>query len=225
MAATFYIRIDLEWDYVHRTVTLSMSSYVRKSLHRLQNILRGGKDCSPYTCAPIQYIQKVKYTDPLDAADYISDKETNLVQQVGGTFLYYAISIDNTIHPALSDISSDQSKVTTNTAKQVAKLLNYLAYNPHAEIQYRESGMQLAIHSDASYLSVAQARSRASGAHFPSEGPPDPNNPEDFVLTTNGILLVVCKIMHNIMASAAEVEYGTIFVNARTSVHIHTTLP
>ena len=65
-------------------------------------------------------------------------------------FLYYAIAIDNTIIPALSDISSEQYKATTNTEKQVAKLLNYLASKPQAEIQYIASGMQLAIHSDAS---------------------------------------------------------------------------
>ena len=118
----------------------------------------------------------------------------------------------------------EQSKAITNTAKQVAKILNYLASNPQAEIQYRASGMQLAIHSDVSYLSVAQARIRASGVHFLIKGPPDPENPEDFVPTTNGILLAVCKIMRNIMASAAEAKYGTIFINTQTSVPIHTTL-
>ena len=115
------------------------------------------------------------------------------MQQVCGTLLYYAIAIDNTIIPAISNISSEQPKSTTNTAKQVAKLLNYLASNPQAEIQYRARGVQFAIHSDASYLSVAQSRSRASGVHFLTEGPPDPRNPEYFVPTTNGILLVVCK--------------------------------
>ena len=84
--------------------------------------------------------------------------------------------------------------------------------------------MQLAIHSDASYFSVARSRSRASGVHFLTEGPPDPKNPEDFVPTTNGILLVVCKIMRNIMASVAEAKYGTIFINAQTVVPIYTTL-
>ena len=110
---------------------------------------------SPHTCAPIQYGKKIQYTDPLDAAEYLSDKETNLVQQVRSTFLYYDITIDNTILPSLSDISSGQSKATKNTAKQVVKLLNCLTYNPHAEIQYMASGMQLPIHSDVSYLSVA----------------------------------------------------------------------
>ena len=84
--------------------------------------------------------------------------------------------------------------------------------------------MQLAIHSDASYLSFSQSRSRASGVHFLSKVPPDPDNPEDFVPTTNGILLIVCKIMWNIMASVAEAKYGAIFVNAQTDVPTRTTL-
>ena len=84
--------------------------------------------------------------------------------------------------------------------------------------------MQLAIHSDASYISVSQARSRASGVHFISEGPPNPNNTEDFVPTVNGILLVVWNIMRNIMASESATECGTIFVNAQKDVPIRTTL-
>ena len=74
MDATVYIGIKIKWDYVHRTVTLSMPSYVHKALHRFQHILRGGKEYSPHTCAPIQYVQKIQYADPLETADYISDK-------------------------------------------------------------------------------------------------------------------------------------------------------
>ena len=106
MAVTVYIRIKLEWDYVHINVTLSMPSYVWKALHRLQHIMRGGKEYSPHTCVPIQYVQKVQYADPLDTAEYLSDKETNLAQQVCGTFLYDVIAIDSTILPSLSDIYS-----------------------------------------------------------------------------------------------------------------------
>ena len=79
MAAIVCTMIKLEWDYAHRTVTLSMTIYVRKALYRCQNILRGGKEYSPHTFAPIQYGQKVQYADPLDAAEYFSDEETNLV--------------------------------------------------------------------------------------------------------------------------------------------------
>ena len=81
--------------------------------------------------------------------------------------------------------------------------------------------MQLVIHSNASYLSVSQSRSRASGVHFLSEGPPNPKNPEDFVPTVNIIILVICKIMRNIVVSAVEAEYGTILLNVQTTVYIH----
>ena len=84
--------------------------------------------------------------------------------------------------------------------------------------------MQLYLHSDSSYLSVSQDRSPYRGVHFLTEGPPNHNNPEDLVLTVNGIILSVWKIMRKIIASAAEAEYGTIFINAQTAVPIHTTL-
>ena len=84
--------------------------------------------------------------------------------------------------------------------------------------------MQLAIHSDALYLSVSHDRSWSSGVHFLSEGPPNPKNTEDFVTTVNGIILVVCKIMRNIIASTGEYENGTIFVNTQTAVPIRATL-
>ena len=74
MAETVYIGIKLEWEYVHINVTLSIPSYVRKALHRFQHIVIGGKEYSPHTYAPIQYIQKVQYADPLNAAEYLSDK-------------------------------------------------------------------------------------------------------------------------------------------------------
>ena len=62
------------------------------------------------------YGKKVQYTKPLDASEYLSDNEIHFVQQVCGIFLYYAIAIENTILPALSDILSEQSKDTKNTA-------------------------------------------------------------------------------------------------------------
>ena len=84
--------------------------------------------------------------------------------------------------------------------------------------------MQIAIHSDVSYLSVSQARCRASGVHFLSKGPPNPKNTECFVPTFNGIILVVCRIMNHIMVSASEAEYDTIFGKSKIAVPIRTTL-
>ena len=59
MEENVYIGINMDWDYVNRTVTLSMPKYVRKTLHRFQHILMGGKEYYPHICAPIQYGQKI----------------------------------------------------------------------------------------------------------------------------------------------------------------------
>ena len=82
-----------------------MPNYLHKAFHIFQHILMGGKEYSPDICNPIQYGQKIQYAYPLDAAGYLSDKETNLIQQVCGTFLYYAIAIYKAILPDLSLIS------------------------------------------------------------------------------------------------------------------------
>ena len=127
MEATVYIGIKLDWDYVKIPVTFSMPNYVRKDFHRIQNILMGGKEYSPHICAPIQYGQKIRYTDSLDAAEYLSYKETNFIQQVSGNLLYYAIAIDKTILPALSDISqnSPSSQKNCKACGQAPKLLSF----------------------------------------------------------------------------------------------------
>ena len=129
MEANVYIGINLNWDYVNRTVTLSMPKYVRKALHKFQQILMGDKEYSPCICAQFQYGQKIQYADPLDLFEYFSYKETNLIQPCFGSFLYYEIAINNTIITDLSNISLEQSKATKHTVKQVAKLLNSLASN------------------------------------------------------------------------------------------------
>ena len=74
MKATVYIGTKLDWDYVNSTVTLSMKNYVRKALQIFQHIMMGGKEYSPHICAPIQYGKKIQYADPLDAAEYLSNK-------------------------------------------------------------------------------------------------------------------------------------------------------
>ena len=80
--------------------------------------------------------------------------------------------------------------------------------------------MVLWVHSDASYLSFPKARIQAGGMHFLSDKPPSPNNPVDFEPTLNGIVYVVCKILRNIMASAAEAELGALFLNCQESVPV-----
>ena len=83
--------------------------------------------------------------------------------QVTGNSLFYAKEIYSTILPALSTIASEQNAPTENTMKWVKKFLDYVAFKEEAIITFNYSGMVLAIHSNASYLSGKNARSRAVG--------------------------------------------------------------
>ena len=120
-----------------------------------------------------------------------------------GIFLYYDIAIDNTILVDLNDISLEQSKATSNTSKKITKLLNYVATHHNTVLQYHSSGMQLYVHSDASYLSVNKTRNRAGGIHYLSDPSPNPQDLSNYTPFLNGIIHVVCKILHNIVSSAA----------------------
>ena len=56
--------------------------------------------------------------------------------------------------------------------------------------------------------------------------PPSPPN-QDFKTYNpkmNGLIYIICKIKKNVVASAAEAEFGTIFLNGQEAVPIRTTL-
>ena len=80
-----------------------------------------------------------------------------------GSLLYYARAVDMTILHALSEIASQQAKPTKQTMARVKQLLDYMHTHPDARIRFWASDMILNVHSDASYLSVKNAKSRMGG--------------------------------------------------------------
>ena len=107
---------------------------------------------------------------------------------------------------------------------KVQQLLDCLALNPNAIIRYHASGMILFIHSDASYLSVTKSSSRSSGVFFLSDPKTDAITFSEYTPILNGFIFIMCKILRNIMASAADAEYGSLFLNGQAAVPIRTTL-
>jgi hypothetical protein len=92
-----------------------------------------------------------------------------------------------------------------------------LETHPDATIRYHESDTILHIHSDASYLSVSNARSLLGGFLFCGDTPPK----ED---TLNGYILNVASVINNMVASAAESEAGACFQNAQSGAPLRVTL-
>ena len=81
-----------------------------------------------------------------------------------------------------------------------------------AVITYNASEMVLAAHSDASYLSEPQARSRAGGHFFLSSDSAIPPN--------NGAVLNIAHLIKNVMSSATEAELAALYIMAREAVYI-----
>jgi hypothetical protein len=71
-------------------------------------------------------------------------------------------------------LASEQSNATEVTADKVIKLLNYCNTHQETKIRYHASDMILHIHSNASYLSENEAKSRAGGFFYMGSTMPKP---------------------------------------------------
>jgi hypothetical protein len=96
---------------------------------------------------------------------------------------------------------NEKTKATEKAQAITNQLLDYLATHPDSTIRYHASDMILHIHSDVSYLSVSNARSRLGGLFFLGNKSPGQD-------TLNRSILNVASVIKNVVASAAESEVG-----------------
>jgi hypothetical protein len=94
--------------------------------------------------------------------------------------------------------------------EKAKQLLDYLATNPDATICYRVSDMIMNVHSDASYLSEADACSRACGHFFMGWKAKDGDS-----IKLNGAFFTLCAILCFLVASTTEAKLGTLFLNCK----------
>jgi hypothetical protein len=157
-----------------------------------------------------QYATKDE-TPPLTAQQCLT------IQKVTGSVLYYARAVDSTVLMPLNDIATEQTNATEKTQAATNQLLDYVATHPDATIRFHASDMILHIHSDDSYLSVSNARSRLGGLFFLGNKPP-----EHYKL--NGSILNVASVIKNVVASAAESGVGGCFDNAQSGTPLRVIL-
>ena len=218
-SGTSYCGLTLDWDYENRTVDLSMPGYIANALQRFAHPPPTKPQDAPHRYAAPQYGVSQQLVDPPDTTAPLDPKEITTLQEIIGTLLYYGRAIDNTMLVALSSLAAAQSKGTQATTKAAAHLLNYAATHPEATIRYHASDMCLHIHSDASYMSEPNARSRAGGFFFLSSHPDSTPTP-----LLNGPVHVVSNILRNVMSSVAEAEVGALFHNGQEACPIRTAL-
>jgi hypothetical protein len=137
--------------------------------------------------------------------------------RVTGSILYYARAVDPTVLMPLNDITTEQTKATEKTQAATNQLLDYLATHPDATTRCHASDMILHIHSDASYLSVSNARSRLGDLFFLGNKSPERDK-------LNGSILNVASVIKNVVASAAKSEVGACFHTAQSGAPLRVTL-
>ena len=100
-----YLGFTLDWDYVEKHVTLSMSQCVIKALQRFQHLLNEKPTHSPAPHVPPTYGAKIQCAPVEEPSDPLCAQDIKLIQEVVGTFLYYSRAMDNTMAVAINDLS------------------------------------------------------------------------------------------------------------------------
>ena len=171
-----YCGILLKWNYNEGYEDISMPNYVHKQLTKYRHTAPRRPQYCPCEPAPIKYGRNAQEASEPEESSALSADGKKILQQVVGSFLYYARAVDMTILHTLNSIASEQANPTERTMERVKQLLDYMHTHLGAIIRYRASDMILNVHSDASYLSAGHGRSRAGGYFFlgslPRDGTP-----------------------------------------------------
>jgi hypothetical protein len=213
-----YCCLTLGWYYKNRTMDLSMRGYIKAALHKYQHAAPAHPEHAPHTWNPPIYGSKTQYVEDETTSPALSDKDVNKLQQLTGKLLYYARAVDPNLIMPINILASKQSRATAVTANKVIKLLNYCNTHPETKIRYHASYMTLHIHSDASYLSEIEAKSRAAILFYMG------NSTNTDKKLTNGAIIIIREVLKNVMSLAAEAEIGAVFINAKEGAVLRTTL-
>ena len=211
-----YCGLTMHWNYDDNYVDVSMPGYVRKQLDRYQHPKPSTAQYAPHRWSVPSY-GKIPDKVVTDKSTPLDKKNTKLVQSISGAFLYYGRAVDPTILPALTDIASSQSSPTEHTLNACKMLMDYLWTYPDAVIRFNKSDMILYVDSDAAYLVLPKARSRAGGHFYLGQQPPSlPHKP--ITTFSNGPVLTICKGLRHVVSSAAEAETGAAFHNSKETI-------
>ena len=94
--------------------------------------------------------------------------------------------------------------------------MDYCATHPNAGIRFVASDMILAIHSDMSYQSEPDSKSRAAGHFYLTK-----LNDDNF---NNGAVLTLTKIIKHVLSSASEAETAVLFYICKAAAPLCTAL-
>ena len=113
---------------------MSMPGYVKQALIRFQHEFKKTTN-SPSPFMPPVYRQKIQMAS-IDKKNPMTKQQTTILQQVCGTFLYYARVVDCTMLHALNNLATQVKDSTQKTVEALNLFLDYCASHPEAVVIY-----------------------------------------------------------------------------------------
>jgi hypothetical protein len=210
-----YVGITLSYNKTKHYIDMSIPGYVKKALQRFKRPNIKGAD-SPIIYIPPNYSKHQQEAPMVGPSVPLTAAEIKELQEIVGVFLFYSRAVDPTMLTAINKIASRQAKPTSLIKQEVERFLQYANKWPNATMRVRASNMKLVCHSDGSYLSESEARSRAGGMLFlgDCEDNDAPNAPVCF-------LSVIIK---TVVTSATATEYAAAFIVGQAAISIINTL-
>ena len=209
-----YVCMQLDWDYINRTVDISMPNYIKDLLTKIQH--KNVKiEYAPHTYNVPAYSSKIQYADNVDTSPVLSDANKKHIQKIIGSLCYYGRAVDPTILVALNTLTSQQNAPTAATATAITKLLNYAANHQHATIRYHKSDMVfvLTVTRPTCSNQKQEAELQVTTFYHPKKNPKN-----------NGLIHTVCTIIKNIMLSAPEAKIAAAFLTTKDVMPIRIAL-
>ena len=102
-----------------------MPGYIHDACKRFKHEAPGKEQRSPHEHVPFSFGAKQQYATQRKDAPAAMQEENIYVQQVLGTFLYYARAVDCTMLMPLSAIASEQASPTKKTLEKVKHFFGY----------------------------------------------------------------------------------------------------
>ena len=97
MEGDLYCGIALKWNYAKHHVDLNMVKYVMKQLTKYGHVAPLKPQHRLYLLNPVKYGKDNQAPSPLDESPLLDEAGKKQVQQIVGSFLYYARAVDPTI--------------------------------------------------------------------------------------------------------------------------------
>lgn len=219
-----YCGLTIDWNYQQRFVDISMPGYIGKVLlhHDTTPPVKPTNTPHPYQ-QPV-YGRSTQYAKPIDTSDLLPTKGKRRIQAIVGSLLYYARAIDGSLLPAINEISATQANPTLVTEAKANHLLGFVKNHKNTSLRFHASDMCLHVDSDAAYLVLPGARSRLAGYYHLSNKTPSIPITSPPPVPLNGAILIECKTIRHVVASAAEAETAGLFFNAQNILHLRQTL-